>query len=63
MAKGRNDFSSSVVRRKTLRLSKSLSDEALLASAERSAKKWQEALHRESISDTVRRQDRRNGYT
>lgn len=59
MAKGRNDFSSSVIRRKDLRKPKELSDEALLEQAKKMAEIWQAGLQKQKRADSVNQEVRR----
>lgn len=59
MAKGRNDFSSSVIRRKDLRKPKELSDEALLEQAKKMAEIWQAGLQKQKRADSVNQSTRR----
>lgn len=59
MTKGRNDFSSSVIRRKDLLPARELSDEALLKQAKKMAEIWQTRLQRQKKADSVNREVRK----
>ncbi len=60
MAKGKNDFSSHIIRRKDLRKTKELSDEALLRQAKKMAEIWQTELQKQKRADKFNQETRKS---